>query len=147
MNLRPSGYEPDELPDCSTPRYLSCFAIIAHIPRKCNHKFCKYYRSTFSFPDFAFPWISGTGGTSFFGKCCFLLLCVPWGSLGSGRRMPAFAIFHSPFRLLLPLCCSMTVSHIDYVRDFQKASGMWAFFVVQYKKSTTNQLYEMQVSS
>ena len=20
MNLRPSGYEPDELPDCSTPR-------------------------------------------------------------------------------------------------------------------------------
>ena len=24
MNLRPSGYEPDELPDCSTPRY-GCF--------------------------------------------------------------------------------------------------------------------------
>ena len=23
MNLRPSGYEPDELPDCSTPRYLN----------------------------------------------------------------------------------------------------------------------------
>ncbi len=22
MNLRPSGYEPDELPDCSTPRAL-----------------------------------------------------------------------------------------------------------------------------
>ena len=22
LNLRPSGYEPDELPDCSTPRYL-----------------------------------------------------------------------------------------------------------------------------
>ncbi len=22
MNLRPSGYEPDELPDCSTPRQL-----------------------------------------------------------------------------------------------------------------------------
>ena len=21
MNLRPSGYEPDELPNCSTPRY------------------------------------------------------------------------------------------------------------------------------
>ena len=21
LNLRPSGYEPDELPDCSTPRY------------------------------------------------------------------------------------------------------------------------------
>ena len=25
MNLRPSGYEPDELPDCSTPRY-GCIA-------------------------------------------------------------------------------------------------------------------------
>ena len=23
MNLRPSGYEPDELPDCSTPRHMS----------------------------------------------------------------------------------------------------------------------------
>ena len=22
LNLRPSGYEPDELPDCSTPRYM-----------------------------------------------------------------------------------------------------------------------------
>ncbi len=22
MNLRPSGYEPDELPDCSTPRHF-----------------------------------------------------------------------------------------------------------------------------
>ncbi len=22
MNLRPSGYEPDELPDCSTPRRM-----------------------------------------------------------------------------------------------------------------------------
>ena len=24
MNLRPSGYEPDELPDCSTPRLFLC---------------------------------------------------------------------------------------------------------------------------
>ena len=23
LNLRPSGYEPDELPDCSIPRYES----------------------------------------------------------------------------------------------------------------------------
>ena len=22
LNLRPPGYEPDELPDCSTPRYM-----------------------------------------------------------------------------------------------------------------------------
>ena len=26
MNLRPSGYEPDELPGCSTPRY-QVFAV------------------------------------------------------------------------------------------------------------------------
>ncbi|WP_310448162.1 hypothetical protein, partial [Thiobacillus sp.] len=25
---RPSGYEPDELPDCSTPRLSQCFASI-----------------------------------------------------------------------------------------------------------------------
>jgi hypothetical protein len=24
LNLRPSGYEPDELPDCSTPRQIVC---------------------------------------------------------------------------------------------------------------------------
>jgi hypothetical protein len=24
LNLRPSGYEPDELPGCSTPRYMFC---------------------------------------------------------------------------------------------------------------------------
>ena len=32
LNLRPSGYEPDELPNCSTPRYgvllLSLFSLI-----------------------------------------------------------------------------------------------------------------------
>ena len=27
MNLRPSGYEPDELPDCSTPRYPNAFMV------------------------------------------------------------------------------------------------------------------------
>ena len=25
LNRRPSGYEPDELPDCSTPRYIFKF--------------------------------------------------------------------------------------------------------------------------
>ena len=25
LNLRPSGYEPDELPDCSTPQYVMRF--------------------------------------------------------------------------------------------------------------------------
>ena len=34
MNLRPSGYEPDELPSCSTPRYdfvLSFRVLIYYI--------------------------------------------------------------------------------------------------------------------
>ena len=31
MNLRPSGYEPDELPDCSTPRYLRSLRSGAHL--------------------------------------------------------------------------------------------------------------------
>jgi hypothetical protein len=31
LNLRPSGYEPDELPDCSTPRPSE--GRIIHVPR------------------------------------------------------------------------------------------------------------------
>jgi hypothetical protein len=27
LNLRPSGYEPDELPGCSTPRHVQIFEI------------------------------------------------------------------------------------------------------------------------
>ena len=34
MNLRPSGYEPDELPGCSTPRY-PCKALALHVLRIC----------------------------------------------------------------------------------------------------------------
>jgi hypothetical protein len=28
LNLRPSGYEPDELPDCSIPRLKSAFFML-----------------------------------------------------------------------------------------------------------------------
>ena len=39
MNLRPSGYEPDELPSCSTPRYLfsvgDLFALNSYILYHC----------------------------------------------------------------------------------------------------------------
>jgi hypothetical protein len=28
LNLRPSGYEPDELPDCSTPRQVDEKAVV-----------------------------------------------------------------------------------------------------------------------
>ena len=41
MNLRPSGYEPDELPDCSTPRYVALFfeglIIIPRVPFIVKH--------------------------------------------------------------------------------------------------------------
>ena len=40
LNLRPSGYEPDELPDCSTPRYphsfLSAGFIILYLIFNCK---------------------------------------------------------------------------------------------------------------
>jgi hypothetical protein len=32
LNLRPSGYEPDELPDCSTPRPIYFFQFAALLP-------------------------------------------------------------------------------------------------------------------
>ena len=37
MNLRPSGYEPDELPGCSTPRYFNCL-FITNRPEAVNGK-------------------------------------------------------------------------------------------------------------
>ena len=38
LNQRPPGYEPDELPDCSIPRYLifKCLIIIAQGKTKCK---------------------------------------------------------------------------------------------------------------
>ncbi len=45
LNLRPSGYEPDELPNCSTPRYVfspsGSLIIIYHGSEKCKRKFSK----------------------------------------------------------------------------------------------------------
>ncbi len=45
MNLRPSGYEPDELPDCSTPRYFffERLFIIPHPRRECKSKFPLFF--------------------------------------------------------------------------------------------------------
>ena len=43
LNLRPPGYEPDELPSCSTPRYIlfaECFIII-HVFQKKSIVICK----------------------------------------------------------------------------------------------------------
>ena len=34
MNLRPSGYEPDELPDCSTPQLVRGIIVAHFLP--CN---------------------------------------------------------------------------------------------------------------
>ncbi len=33
LNLRPPGYEPDELPDCSTPRYEKEYNVYLLMPR------------------------------------------------------------------------------------------------------------------
>ena len=37
LNLRPSGYEPDELPGCSTPRYLLSYDNGQGIALVCSH--------------------------------------------------------------------------------------------------------------
>ena len=45
LNQRPSGYEPDELPNCSTPRYVSRHSdgsyTITQLRRKCNPFFLR----------------------------------------------------------------------------------------------------------
>ena len=59
LNLRPSGYEPDELPNCSTPRYRivicplnECLIIISHCLLSVNHHLKKNFmyvgRSSFA---------------------------------------------------------------------------------------------------
>ena len=53
LNLRPSGYEPDELPDCSTPR-LKVWTIHG------NAEHCKQSASTCAVIHF----VVGTGGPS-----------------------------------------------------------------------------------
>ena len=56
LNLRPSGYEPDELPDCSTPRLL---AIVIR-------RFCTGIRRPFNhtcISDSPERFFGGSGGT------------------------------------------------------------------------------------
>ena len=38
LNLRPSGYEPDELPGCSTPRQI-CLTVLRKKYQKVTHYF------------------------------------------------------------------------------------------------------------
>ena len=48
MNQRPSGYEPDELPNCSIPRYLFVLSPDSYIIIAYNPLFVKHY---FQIPD------------------------------------------------------------------------------------------------
>ena len=45
MNLRPSGYEPDELPDCSTPRRLGGRATVPAGPPPCQPGWVRSFRA------------------------------------------------------------------------------------------------------
>src|SRR5688572_13306037 len=64
LNLRPSGYEPDELPDCSTPRQVSTIAsprggIITFRPIHVNFGVTPVLlrrRKAFTNEDVAFGW-------------------------------------------------------------------------------------------
>ncbi len=42
MNQRPSGYEPDELPDCSTPHQLFVNSIYKQVWKLCQEVFVKF---------------------------------------------------------------------------------------------------------
>ena len=51
MNLRPSGYEPDELPNCSTPRYILLLELFYNTITSCvcqgiSELFLKKYMRT-----------------------------------------------------------------------------------------------------
>ena len=53
LNLRPSGYEPDELPNCSTPRYgvllLSLFSLIIIIqPSEKSKRYFSVFKKFFA---------------------------------------------------------------------------------------------------
>ena len=46
MNLRPSGYEPDELPGCSTPRHQKCSGLLLKKPStNCGTAFRTIYKT------------------------------------------------------------------------------------------------------
>src|SRR5210317_2619943 len=57
LNRRPSGYEPDELPDCSTPRYtqilfLSLFSFLTLLIFSCKILF--FFSDGFSYVFLSF---------------------------------------------------------------------------------------------
>ena len=72
LNQRPSGYEPDELPDCSTPRYL-----LLRLKRRCRH-LSAWLPSPGSGP--------GSGRPVGLAKCCALRLRLPRWHQGQRRK-------------------------------------------------------------
>ena len=54
LTLRPPGYEPDELPDCSTPRHLIAMSdnkkYHTMILRECQAFFCAFFKFCGSLP-------------------------------------------------------------------------------------------------
>ena len=72
LNQRPSGYEPDELPDCSTPRYL-----LLRLKRRCRH-LSAWLPSPGSGP--------GSGRPVGLAKCCALRWRLPRWHQGQRRK-------------------------------------------------------------
>ena len=56
MNLRPSGYEPDELPNCSTPRYKVFFSrtlyVLYYTLYRMSTVFLKIFQKNFTYFEF-----------------------------------------------------------------------------------------------
>jgi hypothetical protein len=92
LNLRPSGYEPDELPGCSTPRPAhSAFPNVATASPLCGDAFCRsQLRSNWSPVRDArarkecIPFISGSASSVQKQKAAF---AARWFRLGRSRTI------------------------------------------------------------
>src|SRR6516162_5825272 len=85
LNLRPSGYEPDELPDCSTPRrsvrsYMAG-PLSATTPRRPGGATATCRRG----PQGQSVWAAGGGGGGEFGSAA-------WGGGGGGGASAGAAV-------------------------------------------------------
>ncbi len=103
LNLRPSGYEPDELPDCSTPRsvFISlCSCEIVDI--KVVSSLCQVFFALFFFGHplkshifLYFQQIAKLSSTDITHAFCFL----------SSHLYPEY-YFHTPFKLFFAPCAA-----------------------------------------
>ena len=96
MNQRPSGYEPDELPDCSTPRSMkTAFPPVSRIPYQGCLIILAYMRQCVK---------------PFFQKVLHLRRVAYDGAWGWGRMPVLCTLFRAMLWVVLPLTAAVCVS-------------------------------------